>query len=163
MTVEEIKDTYSMRDIVERYGFQPDRKGFISCPFHPGDRQASMKVYGRDYHCHACRANGDIFSFVEQMENITFKEAFQLLGGTYEKPTFSSRLTIYKSQKRREMLKKERGRAGRKRQLNCMLIGIYRSYMDRSEPFSDVWCDCYNALQYQLYIHAELNELEARW
>ena len=163
MTVEEIKDTYSMRDIVERYGFQPSRKGFIQCPFHAGDRQASMKVYGRDYHCHACGANGDIFSFVEQMENLTFKEAFQLLGGTYEKPTFSSRLTIYKSQKRREMIKKERGRVERTRQLNCMLIRIYRAYMERSEPFSDVWCDCYNALQYQLCIHAELNELEARW
>ncbi len=163
MTVEEIKDTYSMRDIVERYGFQPSRKGFIQCPFHAGDRQASMKVYGRDYHCHACGANGDIFSFVEQMENLTFKEAFQLLGGTYEKPTFSSRLTIYKSQKRREMIKKERGRVERKRQLNCTLIGIYRAYMERSEPFSDVWCDCYNALQYQLCIHADLNELEARW
>lgn len=163
MTVEEIKDTYSMREIVERYGFQPDRKGFIPCPFHPGDRQASMKVYGRDYHCHACGANGDIFSFVEQMENIPFKEAFQILGGTYEKPTFSSRLNIYKSQKRREMIKKERERVGRKKQLNCMLIGIYRAYMDRSDPFSDVWCDCYNALQYQLYVHAELNELEARW
>nr|WP_288825537.1 CHC2 zinc finger domain-containing protein [uncultured Clostridium sp.] len=163
MTVEEIKDTYSMRDIVERYGFQPNRKGFISCPFHAGDRQASMKVYERDYHCHACGANGDIFSFVEQMENITFKEAFQVLGGTYEKPTFSSRLTIYKSQKRREMLKKERQRVGRKKQLNCMLIGVYRAYMERAEPFSDIWCDCYNALQYQLYIHAELNELEARW
>jgi hypothetical protein len=163
VTVEEIKDTYSMRDIVERYGFQPNRKGFIQCPFHAGDRQASMKVYGRDYHCHACGANGDIFSFVEQMENLTFKEAFQLLGGTYEKPTFSSRLTIYKSQKRREMIKKERGRVERKRQLNCTLIGIYRAYMERSEPFSDVWCDCYNALQYQLCIHADLNELEARW
>jgi len=163
VTVEEIKDTYSMRDIVERYGFQPSRKGFIQCPFHAGDRQASMKVYGRDYHCHACGANGDIFSFVEQMENITFKEAFQILGGTYEKPTFSSRLIIYKSRKRREMIKKERERVGRKRQLNCMLIGVYRAYMERSEPFSDIWCDCYNALQYQLYIHAELNELEARW
>ena len=163
MTVEEIKDTYSMREIVERYGLQPNRRGFIPCPFHSGDRQASLKVYERDYYCHACGAVGDIFSFVEQMENIPFKEAFQLLGGTYEKPTFSSRLTIYKSQKRREMIKKERERDARKRQLNCMLIGIYRAYMERSEPFSDVWCDCYNALQYQLCIHAELNELEARW
>ena len=163
MTVEEIKNTYSMRDVVERYGFQPNRKGFISCPFHSGDRSPSLKVYEKDFHCHACGANGDIFSFVEQIENLTFKEAFQLLGGTYEKPTFSSRLTIYKSQKRREMIKKERGRAERKRQLNCMLIGVYRAYMERSEPFSNVWCDCYNALQYQLYIQSELNEREARW
>lgn len=163
MTVEEIKATYSMRDIVGRYGYQPNRRGFISCPFHTGDRQASLKVYGQDYHCHACGANGDIFSFIEQMENLTFKEAFLALGGTYEKPTFSSRMNVYKSQKRRSMLKKEMARLRKKKWLNCMLIGIYRSYMDRSEPFSDIWCDCYNALQYQLYIHAELNELEARW
>lgn len=163
MTVEEIKAAYSMRDIVARYGFQPNRRGFIPCPFHQGDRQASLKVYDRDYHCHACGANGDIFSFVEQMEDMTFKEAFQSLGGTYEKPTFSSRMTVYKSQKRRDMLKKERDRHGRRKWLNCMLIGIYRTYMERSEPFSGVWCDCYNALQYQLYLQAELNELEARW
>lgn len=163
MTVEEIKAAYSMRDIVARYGFQPNRRGFISCPFHQGDRQASLKVYERDFHCHACGANGDIFIFVQMMENISFKEAFQALGGTYEKPTFSSRMTIYKSQKRREMLQKEQVRLEREKWLNCMLIGTYRAYMGRSEPFSDVWCDCYNALQYQLYVQAELNEIEARW
>jgi len=163
VTVEEIKDTFSMRDIVERYGFQPNRRGFIPCPFHKGDRQASLKVYERDFYCHACGAKGDVFSFVEQMENITFKEAFQILGGTYEKPTFASRLIVYKSQKRRDMLRKERERHDRKKWLNCMLIGIYRAYMNRSEPLSDVWCDSYNALQYQLYVQAELNEIEARW
>lgn len=163
MTVEEIKEKYSMRDIVARYGFQPNHRGFISCPFHSGDRQASLKVYDRDFHCHACGANGDIFSFVQLMENISFKEAFQALGGAYEKPTFSSKLTVYRSQKHRSMLQKERERLGRKKWLNCMLIGIFRAYMDHSEPFSDVWCDSYNALQYQLYVQAELNEIEARW
>lgn len=163
LTVEEIKDTYNMRDIVARYGFQPNRRGFVPCPFHSGDRQASLKVYDRDFHCHACGANGDIFKFIEMMEDISFKEAFQTLGGTYEKPTFSSKLAVYKSRKRRDMLRKEQERLNRKKGLNCMLIGIYRSYMDRSEPFGDIWCDCYNALQYQLYIHAELNEIEARW
>jgi len=161
--VEEIKETYTMRDIVARYGFQPNRMGFIPCPFHVGDRQASLKVHERDFYCHACAAGGDIFSFVEMMENISFKEAFQILGGTYEKPTFTSRLTVYKSQKRRDMLRKERERHDRKKWLNCILIGIYRAYMGRSEPFGDVWCDSYNALQYQLYVQAELNEIEARW
>ena len=97
------------------------------------------------------------------MENISFKEAFQVLGGTYEKPTFSSKLNVYRSQKRRDVLRKERGRLAEKRKLNCMLIGVFRAYMDRSEPFSDVWCDSYNALQYQLYIQEELNEIKARW
>ena len=157
MTVDEIKEAYSMRDIVERYGFQPNRSGFIHCPFHGGDREPSLKVYDKDFHCHACGAHGDIFDFVGMMENVSFKGAFQILGGEYQKPTFSSRLTVYRAQKKREMCQKTAEREQEKRRLNNMLISIYRVYMERSEPLSKVWCDSYNALQYQLYVQAELN------
>lgn len=163
MTSEEIKQEYSMRDIVGRYGLIPNRAGFIPCPFHQGDRTPSLKVYEKDFHCHACGANGDIFTFVQMIEDVGFKEAFQILGGTYEKPTFSSRLAVYRSRKRREMVRKEQERMAERKALNNMLIGIYRRYMERSEPYSDVWCDCYNALQYQLYLQAELNGMEAGW
>ena len=74
-----------MRDIVERYGFHPTRAGFIPCPFHSGDRQPSLKVYDRDFHCHACGANGDIFTFVQMMDDVDFRTAYQSLGGVYEK------------------------------------------------------------------------------
>lgn len=161
MTREEIKETYRMRDIVERYGFQPNRAGFIRCPFHEGDRQASLKIYEKDFHCHACGADGDVFTFVQLMENVSFKAAFQILGGTYEKPTFSSQLAMYRSRKYREMTQKKRERQEAERQLNNRLIGVYRAYVDRSEPLSDIWCDCYNALQYQLYLQEELNRREA--
>lgn len=163
MTVGEIKAAYSMRDIVERYGFQPNRAGFIHCPFHGGDREPSMKVYDRDFHCHACGAHGDIFDFIMQMDEVSFKEAYQSLGGEYRKPTFSSRVVVYQAQKQRAMRQKAAEREQEKRRLNYMLISVYRAYMERSEPLSDVWSDCYNALQYQLYVQAELNRLEARW
>lgn len=162
MTKDEIKDTYSMRDIVARYDLQPNRSGFIPCPFH-NDPGPSLKVYEKDFHCFGCGENGDIFDFVMRMEDVSFKDAFQLLGGEYEKPSFSSRLAIYQAEKRRIMAQKARMRQVEKRQLNNMLISIYRTYMERSEPFSDVWTDCYNRLQYQLYVHAELNDMEARW
>ena len=84
LTVEEIKGIYNMRDMVERYGFHLNRAGFISCPFHQGDRTPSLKIYEKDYHCHACGANGDIFTFVKMIEEISFSEAFRLLGGTYQ-------------------------------------------------------------------------------
>ena len=93
MTSEEIKATYSMRNVVERYGFQPNRAGFIHCPFHGGDREPSLKVYDRDFHCHACGAHGDIFDFIMRMDEVSFKEAFMSLGGEYQKPTFSWRFT----------------------------------------------------------------------
>lgn len=160
MTKEEIKETYSMRDIVERYGFHPNRAGFIRCPFHEGDRQASLKVYQNSFFCFSCGAHGDIFDFVMRIDDVDFKTAFQGLGGEYQKPSFSSHLAVYRSRKRREMAQKEQERQAEKRRLNHTLIGVYRGYMDRSEPLSDVWCDCYNALQYQLYLQAELNGIE---
>ena len=92
MTKEEIKEQVSMGIVLARYGYQPNRAGFINCPFHNGDRDASLKVYGKDYHCFGCGAHGDVFSFVMGMEGCSFKEAFQILGGTYESNGFSSDL-----------------------------------------------------------------------
>ena len=158
MTLEEIKSTYTMRDILARYSLEPNRAGFIRCPFHPGDRQASLKVYERDFHCFGCGANGDVIDFVRLMEGISFTDAFRELGGTYEsKQTFSGRLAIYRAEKRRQMARKQAERLQDKKDTNNMLINVYRAYMERSEPLSDAWCDCYNALQYQLYLHGELN------
>lgn len=159
MNKDEIKARYSMRDIVEQYGFRPDRAGFIHCPFHKGDRGASMKIYQDSFHCFGCGANGDIFSFVQLMDHVDFKTAFQSLGGTYEKPTFGSKLAIYRKQKKEEERMRKIEKLRRRKALNNMLIDIYRDYMRRAEPFSEVWCDCCNALQYQLYLHEYLEEV----
>lgn len=158
MTREEIKENTTMIDVLERYGIHPNRSGFIRCPFHEGDRQASLKVYKKDFNCFACGANGDIFTFVQLMEQVSFKEAFQILGGTYEKPTFSSNLSIYRSNARKRNEQKKRKRKQGEKNLNNLLIDVYRKWMQKSEPLSDVWCSCYNALQYQLYIHEIINE-----
>lgn len=159
MTKEELKESYSMRDILIKCGLsEPNRAGFIQCPFHKGDRTASMKIYEKDYHCFVCGANGDIFSFLEQFYGISFKDAFLMLGGEYEKKSsYSSKLAIYRAEKQKEMKRKKEQRNRERRKLNNDLIDIYRAYMEQSEPLSDVWCDCYNALQYQLYIGGYLD------
>ena len=158
MTREEIKENTDMIDVLERYGMRPNRAGFIQCPFHAGDHQASLKVYKKDFNCYACGKNGDIFTFVQLMENVSFKEAFGILGGTYEKPTFSSNLAIYRSDARKKMEQKKRKRKQDEKDLNKLLIDVYRKWIQKSKPLSDVWCSCYNALQYQLYIHEIINE-----
>ena len=158
MTREELKQKYSMRDIVERYGIHPNRSGFIHCPFHNGDKGASMKIYDRDYHCFGCGANGDIFSFVQGMEHCDFKTAYLILGGSYGESSTQAKLARYHAEKEQIMRQKKAMKEKRKKELNNMLIDIYRSYVQKSEPMSDIWCDCYNALQYQLYLHEILNE-----
>lgn len=151
MTKEEIKDLYSMRDILERYGLpQPNRAGFICCPFHK-EKTASMKIYPKDFFCFGCGAVGDIFTFVMLMDGLTFKEAFKELGGDSDN-SFSTRLKIYQAQKKREMKRKEEENLRKKRELTGILMDIYREWLSRLEPLSDAWCDTYKALQYQEYM-----------
>lgn len=158
MTKDEIKSSVTMRDILAGYNLFPSRSGFISCPFHQGDRDASLKVYEKDYHCFACGAHGDVFTFVQEMDGLTFSEAFTVLGGTYEQDNYKSKLAIYKADKKRATARKRMEKEHRNRQLNNALIDIYMRYTEQSEPLSQVWCDCYNALQYQIYINEILNE-----
>lgn len=158
MTAEEIKEKYSMRDVLDRYGLRTNRAGFCSCPFHKGDRTASMKIYEDSFYCFGCGANGDIFSFVQLMDRCDFKTAFLSLGGTYEKKAkTSSKIALYRIQQQKKQREKEADRDRQRRQLNLELIDVYRDVMENAEPFSDAWVDACNALQYQLYLHGELN------
>lgn len=160
MTKEEIKDSYSMRDVAAKYGFQANRLGFMSCPFHHGDRQASLKLYNKDFHCHACGANGDIFTFVQLMEDISFKEAFMILGGKYEKPSFSSYLKIGRQKKIQSELQAALALKKEEKKQICTKITAYRELLSPEEPFTDIWCHCINGLQYQIYL---LENHESGW
>src|ERR1700740_2415478 len=46
------------------------------CPFH-GEKTPSFSVHAtrQFYHCFGCGASGDVFSFIQKIENITFPEA----------------------------------------------------------------------------------------
>lgn len=105
MTVEEIKQQNTMRDVVARYGIEVNRSGFCKCPFH-NEKTASMKIYKDSFYCFGCHAGGDIFTFIQKIEGVDFKTAFESLGGTYEqRKTFSSRLALYKAIKKTEQKK----------------------------------------------------------
>ncbi len=159
MTKEEIKDLYSMEDMLEKYGLpKPNRSGFICCPFH-NEKTASMKIYPKDFYCFGCGQSGDIFTFVQLMDGISFREAFSELGGDYEN-SFSARLKIYQAQKRRDMARKAEEKLKRKKELNYLLIDVYSKWIGRFQPFSDAWTDTYNALQYQVYLCGLLNDPE---
>lgn len=74
--VQTIKDRLTMRDVLLRYGYEPNRTKFICCPFH-NEKTASMKVYEKDYHCFGCGANGDVISFVKQLFDLSFPETLK--------------------------------------------------------------------------------------
>jgi DNA primase len=102
------------------------------CPFH-GEKTPSFSVHAtrQFYHCFGCGVSGDVFSFVQKIENITFPEALRLvaqkLGVPLPKITYSSpgeakdaklRAQLYEAQERaatffQECLKRPEGARAR--------------------------------------------------
>ena len=103
MTLEEIKENVTMRDVMDKYKIKVSRSNMCCCPIHK-EKHPSMKIYKDSFNCFSCGAHGDIFSFVQEMENCDFKTAFMFLGGTYDKDKKSVRNAL----KRVEDARKER-------------------------------------------------------
>ena len=73
----EIKRILTMQEIVEFYGFEVSRSGFMKCPFHSGDNTASLKVYPGPggFHCFGCKAHGTVIDFVMRLYDLNFRQA----------------------------------------------------------------------------------------
>lgn len=92
----EIKHLLPAVAVFSAYGLPPNRSGFVQCPFHQGDRHASLKVYSENktgWHCFGCGAGGSVIDFVMRYFGVDFREACSRLnedfhlGLTDRKPT----------------------------------------------------------------------------
>lgn len=104
MTSDELKQSISMREVVERYGITVNRKNMCCCPFHR-EKTPSLKIYADNFHCYGCGADGDIFRFVQDMDGVDFKTAFTTLGGTYKNMTAKEKRLV---QMTRDRVKRHR-------------------------------------------------------
>lgn len=151
MTTNEIKQSVSMREVVERYGVRIDRKGFCCCPFHR-EKTPSMKIYKDSTHCFGCGRTDDIFSFVMGMENCDFKTAFKMLGGTYEtKSSYQQKMFNYRLQKRKETQSIKEANKDEDRLNTIKEIEQQLLFKKLFPPMSDDWCDAVNKLEYLYY------------
>ena len=141
MTAEEIKETVSMRDVIEKYGVKVGRNGMCCCPIH-NEKHPSMKVYADGYKCFACGSGGDIFQFVQDMEGCSFKEAFTILGGTYQK--HATKTTRANARAHFDRIKKKKEKAERDakdfRKTLMEAIDICEDLIVNNEPLSSEWC-----------------------
>lgn len=82
--IEQIKDRLSILDVVSTY-VRLEKSGSQfkgRCPFH-NEKTPSFYVSPsrNSYHCFGCSKGGDIFSFIQDIEHIPFREALELLAG----------------------------------------------------------------------------------
>lgn len=80
--INEIRSKIDIVDLISEYIplSQKGKNFFGVCPFH-NDTNPSMSVSREKqiYKCFSCGASGNIFTFVSEYENISFKEALSLL------------------------------------------------------------------------------------
>ena len=148
MNVEDIKSKYSMADILSRYNLKIIR-GFCKCPFHKGDRTPSMKIYKNSFYCFGCGVGGDIITFVQQIENVSFEEACKIISGE-ELTRQSKQQVAIQSIKRKEAEKKRERLNKELREVTLSFTGLWSDYLN-SEPFSDKWCNALNKWQLLCY------------
>lgn len=113
--VQTIKDRLTMRDVLGYYGYQPNRAGFLCCPFH-NEKTPSMKVFDKDYHCFGCNQHGDVITFVQKLFGLSFPDTLKKIDtdfnlGLFEHISNRKRLDIsrqsYQRKKERERQKQE--------------------------------------------------------
>lgn len=81
--LQRLKDSVNILDVIGSY-VELTKKGryyFASCPFHGPEKTPSFSVSPEKgfYYCFGCHASGDVISFLEKMENISFNEAVERL------------------------------------------------------------------------------------
>jgi DNA primase len=79
---DQVKENLSITDVVSTY-IRLEKSGAqfrARCPFH-NERTPSFYVSPerKSFHCFGCQTHGDIFTFVEKIENIPFFDALKIL------------------------------------------------------------------------------------
>lgn len=157
MTADEIKQSLTMRDVLDRYGIKVNRNGMCCCPIH-GEKHPSMKVYADGYKCFACNSAGDIFNFVMAYENVDFKTAFIMLGGTYEKQKTKTARVVRNTKFQRRKAATKRTEIAEKEFRKLLEDAIFdcMDLIANNEVFSDDWCFGQTWLQRTEYYFDEI-------
>ena len=114
--VQTIKNHLTMRNMLLRYGYEPNKKGFMCCPFH-SEKTPSMRIYDKDYHCFGCGEHGDVITFVQKLFNISFPDTLKKIDidfglNLYGDKTFEELRKLHYQTKQRQA-KREREKAER--------------------------------------------------
>lgn len=113
----DVKRLLTAQQVAEFYGFQVSRAGFMKCPFHQGDRTASLKLYDGEggFYCFGCSAHGTVIDFVMRLFDLNFRQAVLRinadfhLGLTASKPDRAVRSTALQA-RREEQRRKDQAK-----------------------------------------------------
>ena len=78
--VQTIKDRLTMREVLERYGYNVKRR--IPCPIHNGNDD-NFEVKEHTFCCHSHCGSGDVITFVQKLFNLSFPETLRRIDADF--------------------------------------------------------------------------------
>lgn len=80
---EGIKESLDLRKVAREYGLNPNKSGFVCCPFHI-EKTPSMKVEKGQWYCFGCHQYGDVYDFIGKMNNLNFVQTLSKMNEDYK-------------------------------------------------------------------------------
>jgi DNA primase len=161
-----IRNSITMKQVAEHYGFNVDERGFISCPFH-SDKTSSLKIYSgiRGFSCFGCNTSGSVIDFTMKLFSIDFKESIARIDSdfclrlTNEKPS-----TQYINEYKKKQQEKKRYEAKMKLIEEWWILEFKRTYkaLNQEKPkqkFEELTDGFIKALCEIPYIEEKLSEM----
>ena len=122
---EYIRENVSMRELLDKYGFQFSRKNFMCCCFHNEKTpSACISKDDRWYKCYGCGVSYNVIDFVANYEKCSRNQAIskidEMFGlGFGRELTAQQKKELKEAQKRNKLLKEQREQEKKDEQLAC--------------------------------------------
>lgn len=122
---EYIRENVSMRELLEKYGFQFSQKNFMCCCFHNEKTpSACISKDDRWYKCYGCGVSYNVIDFVANYEkcsrNLAISKIDEMFGlGLGRELTAQQKKELKEAQKRNKLLKEQREHEKKDEQLAC--------------------------------------------
>ena len=85
-SIEDLKNKSKISDFIlsSTTGKIRGNKGMALCPFH-GEKTASMSFTDEEnlFHCFGCKEGGDIFKYIQMINNVEFQESVEIAADKY--------------------------------------------------------------------------------
>ena len=151
----EVKNRLTMQEVAEAYGFKVKRSGFIQCPFHSGDRTASLKLYpgSGGFHCFGCGAHGSVIDFVMKLFHLNFQQALLRLNSDFRLGLGGERKSLADHMKYMEDFRENRRREEAAHQNFLYMVEEFRYWNEVVETFPPIR-DGDNVHYHPMYVEA---------
>ena len=104
--VETVRARNPIEQVIARYvELRPSGRRWVGrCPFHE-DRMPSLVVYphNQSWYCFGCDVGGDVFTFIQRIENVSFGDALRRLGMVREGDMVRGRVGEWETGRTRDL------------------------------------------------------------